>query len=173
MVDAATGEPPALDGRPWRDYLTAWTRANRDLLLDRPWLLSVASRTPPAGPRTLRWLDHALAALDGTGLDFGRRINIATTLTGYAASQASLTHGMVAAAGGDGSIDGLADYGDILGQVLDPQNYPELTAAVEANAFGAAEEWIDDADFTFGLDLLLDGIEALITRGSGARPAGS
>ena len=58
----------------------------------------------------------------------------------------------------------MADYGDILGQVLDPEDYPELTAAVRAHAFGAAEEWIDDADFTFGLDLLLDGIQALITR---------
>ena len=29
--------------------------------------------------------------------------------------------------------------------------YPALTEAVRQNAFGAAEEWIDDADFTFGL----------------------
>ena len=169
MVDAATPEPPALDGRPWRDYLADWTRANRDLLLDRPWLLFLTGRTPPAGPRMLRWLDRALAALAGTGLDFGERINIASTLTGYAVSQATLTHSMTstAAAASDDSIAGLADYGHILGQVLDPEGYPELTAAVRANAFGAAEEWIDDADFTFGLDLLLDGIEALITRRRG------
>jgi hypothetical protein len=69
-----------------------------------------------------------------------------------------------ATAVGDGSITGLADYSDILGQVLDPEDYPELTAAVRSNAFGAAEEWIDDADFAFGLDLLLDGIQTLITR---------
>ena len=169
MVDAAIPEHPVLDGRPWRDYLAAWTRANRDHLLDRPWLLLLTGRTPPAGPRMLRWLDRALAALAGTGLDFGERINIASTLTGYAVSQAALAHSMTstAAAASDDSIAGLADYGDILGQVLDPEGYPELTAAVRANAFGAAEEWIDDADFTFGLDLLLDGIEALITRRHG------
>ena len=39
-----------------------------------------------------------------------------------------------------------------------------LAEAVEQDAFGRAEEWIDDADFTFGFDLLLDGIEALIGR---------
>ncbi len=174
MADAATPEPPGLDGRPWRDYLADWTRANRDFLLGRPWLLSLTHRTPPTGPRTLRWLDRALAALAGTGLDLGQRINIASTLTGYAATQATLAHSMTTtatatatattSAAGDGSITGLADYGDILGQVLDPEDYPELTAAVRSHAFGTAEEWIDDADFTFGLDLLLDGIQALITR---------
>jgi AcrR family transcriptional regulator len=171
MADAATPEPPALDGRPWRDYLADWTRANRDVLLDRPWLLSLTHRTPPMGPRTLRWLDRAVAALADTGLDLGQRINIAGTLTGYAATQASLAHSMTTTAmtseAGDGSTTGLADYGDILGQVLDPEDYPELTAAVRSHAFGAAEEWIDDADFTFGLDLLLDGIQTLITRVQG------
>src|SRR5688500_6599938 len=36
MADAATPEPPPIDGRPWRPYLTDWTRANRDFLLTRP-----------------------------------------------------------------------------------------------------------------------------------------
>jgi hypothetical protein len=112
--------------------------------------------------------DRSLAALAGTGLDLGQRINIASTLTGYATTHASLAHSMTTTAttlaAGDGAITGLADYGDILGQVLDPEDYPELTAAVRSHAFGTAEEWIDDADFTFGLDLLLDGIQTLITR---------
>jgi AcrR family transcriptional regulator len=165
MADAATPEPPPLGGRAWRDYLTDWTRANRDFLLARPWLLALDQRTPPAGPRSLRWLDRALATLAGSGLSHGERITIATVLTGYAAQQAALAHAMNAnPATDDDSIAGLAEYGEILGQVLDPDGYPELTAAVRANAFGAAEQWIDDADFTFGLNLLLDGIEALIAR---------
>ncbi|MFI6760313.1 TetR/AcrR family transcriptional regulator [Micromonospora sp. NPDC050417] len=170
MADAATPEPPTLDGQGWRDYLTEWTRANRDLLLERPWLLGLDQRTPPTGPRLLRWLDRALAALADTGLGYGERINIATSLTGYAVRQAALAHALNGVTGtvtGDDSIAGLADYGKVLGQVLDPEGYPELTEAVRVDAFGAAEEWIDDADFTFGLDLLLDGIEALIARRHG------
>ncbi|MET8909426.1 TetR/AcrR family transcriptional regulator [Micromonospora sp. NPDC004551] len=163
MADAAAPEPPALDGRAWRDYLTDWTRANRDFLLGRPWLLALGQHTPPAGPRALRWLDRALAALAGTGLGPGERVNIATTLTGYASQQAALAHALNVAAAG-GPIAGLAEYGDILAEVLDPATYPALTEAVGANAFGAGAEWIDDADFTFGLDLLLDGIQALIDR---------
>ncbi|MGC4790107.1 TetR/AcrR family transcriptional regulator [Micromonospora sp. DT178] len=166
MADAAAPEPPVLDGQPWRDYLTDWTRAHRDFLLARPWLLALGQHTPPAGPRALRWLDRALAALAGTGLGHGERLNIVTTLTGYATRQASLAHALNSAAGAaeDGSISGLADYGHVLAQVVDPDGYPELAAALRANAFGAAEQWIDDADFTFGLDLLLDGIQALVAR---------
>ncbi|MEU0551633.1 TetR/AcrR family transcriptional regulator [Micromonospora sp. NPDC005979] len=167
MADAAAPEPPALDGRAWRDYLFDWTRANRDFLLARPWLLALDQRTPPTGPRLLRWLDRALAALAGTGIAYGARINIATVLSGYAAQQAALAHALSAGpAATDDSIAGLAEYGEILGQVLDADAYPELTSAIGASALGVAEEWIDDADFTFGLDLLLDGIEALVARGA-------
>jgi AcrR family transcriptional regulator len=169
MADAALPEPPPIDGRSWRPYLTDWTRANRDFLLSRPWLLTIAQRTPPLGPRTLRWLDRALAALDGTGLGHAEGINIATTLSGYAFRQAAMAHAMTATTAG-AAIGGLVEYGEILGAVLDPAEYPALAEAVQENAFGAAEEWIDDADFTFGLGLLLDGIEALIAVKARERP---
>ena len=40
MVDAAAPLPPSLSaGRSWRDYLSGWTRANRDFYLARSWLL--------------------------------------------------------------------------------------------------------------------------------------
>ncbi|GIM73922.1 TetR family transcriptional regulator [Amorphoplanes auranticolor] len=166
MADAAVPEPPAYDGGNWRAYLTGWTRANRDFLLGRPWLLALNQHTPPTGPRSLRWLDRALAALAGTGLGYGERINIAVALTNYAARQAAMVHAMTGTAtAGSEAIAGLTEYGDILGEVLDPEGYPELTAAVRENAFGSADQWIDDADFTFGLNLLLDGIQALMTRG--------
>jgi AcrR family transcriptional regulator len=166
MVDAAAPEPPALDGRSWRDYLATWTRAYRDFLLDRPWVLLIAPRTPPTGPRSLRWLDRILAALADTGLDAGERINVATTLSGYAVSQAALAHGMRSQheTAGEAEIAGLAQYGEVLAEVLDPEGYPALAAVVDDDGFGDAEDWIDDADFVFGLDLLLDGIEALIAR---------
>ncbi|WP_406673121.1 hypothetical protein WBK31_23145 [Nonomuraea sp. N2-4H] len=35
-----------------------------------------------------------------------------------------------------------------------------------------ATGWIDDADFTFGLDLLLDGLEQLIARRSAQGDSG-
>ncbi|WP_416902030.1 TetR/AcrR family transcriptional regulator [Micromonospora echinospora] len=166
MADAASPEPPALHDQGWRAYLADWTRANRDFLLSRPWLLALGHRTPPAGPRSLRWLDRAIAALADTGLGYGERLHIAATLSGYAIQQATLAHALNRTTDATDSMVGLTEYADVLGQVLDPDGYPELTAAVRANVFGVSEEWVDDADFTFGLDLLLDGIQALIARGN-------
>ncbi|MFC7644393.1 TetR/AcrR family transcriptional regulator C-terminal domain-containing protein [Streptosporangium lutulentum] len=118
------------------------------------------------GPRRLLWLDRALAALDGTGLEHGERINVASALSGYAITEAALVHGV----GGGGpqmenvAITGAADYGEVLAGLLDPETYPALSAAMRSGAMGGAEGWVDDDDFVFGLDLLLDGIEALIGR---------
>ncbi|WP_049567426.1 TetR/AcrR family transcriptional regulator [Nonomuraea sp. SBT364] len=165
MADAAAPDPPERGGLAWRDYLAAWTRANRDLLLRRPWLLLADRLTPPLGPRRLLWLDRALDALSGTGLDEGQKLRAATALTGYALSDATLVHGMRAGAGRAGAgIAGAAEYGAVLGELLDPHAYPALSETVGAGVFAGAEGWTDDDDFRFGLDLLLDGIEALIER---------
>jgi AcrR family transcriptional regulator len=168
MADSAVPAPPERGELSWRAYLAVWTRANRDLLLDRPWLLSLDRMTPPMGPRRLLWLDRALDALDGTALDEGEKVRAATALTGYALSDATLTYGMSAASDGpaEGRIGGAADYGEVLAEVLDPLSYPALAAAVRSGSFGGAEGWVEDADFLFGLNLLLDGIEALNARRS-------
>ncbi|MBF8189863.1 TetR/AcrR family transcriptional regulator C-terminal domain-containing protein [Nonomuraea sp. K274] len=169
MADGVAPPPPEPEGMSWRDYLALWTRAQRDILLEHAWLLPASPPAPPLGPRRLLWLDRALAALDGLGLDDGEKINVASALTGYALTDAALIQAM---GGGDpqleeAGITGAADYGEVLIEVLDPETYPALSAAARAGAFHGAEGWVDDADFHFGLGLLLDGVEALIARRSG------
>ncbi|MBN6051536.1 TetR/AcrR family transcriptional regulator [Nonomuraea sp. RK-328] len=163
MVDAAAPDPPDPGTLSWREYLTVWTRANRDFLASHPWLLEVSPLTPPTGPRSLRWLDRSLTALTGAGLTAAEAINITTTLTAYATSSATLLAAM------SGTVDeagpgGLAGYTALLAALVDADGYPGLAAALESGAFGAAPDWVEDADFAFGLTLLLDGIQALITR---------
>ncbi|SEG85374.1 regulatory protein, tetR family [Nonomuraea solani] len=166
MADGVAPLPPEPGGLPWRDYLALWTRRQRDIVLEHPWLLSIGRFAPPLGPRRLLWLDRLLAALDGTGLDDGEKINVAGTLTGYALTDAAVVNAMAA---GDpqyqeAGIEGASDYGEVLAEVLDPADYPALSAAVRSGALYGAEGWVDDADFRFGLDLLLDGVEQLIAR---------
>ncbi|NJP90803.1 TetR/AcrR family transcriptional regulator [Nonomuraea sp. FMUSA5-5] len=166
MADAVAPDPPDPSGRPWRDYLALWTRIQRDIVLRHTWVLPIANFAPPLGPRRLLWLDRAFAALDGTGLDDGEKINVASTLAGYALTDAAIVH--TAGTGlqeyADSGIGSAADYGELLAEVLDPGTYPALSAAVRAGVFRGAESWADDADFRFGLDLLLDGVEQLIAR---------
>ncbi|MCC5576223.1 TetR/AcrR family transcriptional regulator C-terminal domain-containing protein [Microtetraspora sp. AC03309] len=166
MADSAVPPPPERGTLTWRDYLATWTRANRDFLLSRPWLLSVQALTPPMGPRRLYWLDRALDALGDTTLEDGEKFNAATALTGYALTDATLVHTMNAAGQKPDAtgITGAADYGEVLAEVLDPQTYPALSAMMRSGLLRESEGWTEDADFLFGLNLLLDGIEALIAR---------
>ncbi|GAB3418455.1 TetR/AcrR family transcriptional regulator [Flindersiella endophytica] len=147
--------------RAWRSYLATWTRANRDALLARPWLLSLPGAVPPIGPRRLAWLEAALAALGDTPLDESEKFRAVTALTGYALSDATLTYAVNA---GNPVVDGAAGYGELLARVLDPRAYPVLAGMMRSGLMADSEGWVEDADFTFGLDLLLDGLEALIER---------
>jgi AcrR family transcriptional regulator len=168
MVEAAFEDPPELDGRSWRDYLTEWTRANRDALLARPWMLPLAHLAPPIGPRSLRWLDRALAALAHTPLTEAEKINAATTLSGYAFFQASLVVGLSVGArqGEQASLTSIQNYGATLAELLDSEHYPALAHAVDSGVFSASQDWVEDTDFLFGLNLVLDGLTALIARRS-------
>ncbi len=168
MVESAFENPPRLDGRSWRDYLTVWTRANRDALLARPWMLPIAHLAPPIGPRSLRWLDRALAALAHTPLTEGEKVNAATTLSGYAFFQANLISGLSVGANQRerARLTSVQEYGTTLAELLDSADYPALAHAVDSGVFSASQDWVEDADFLFGLNLLLDGIAALIARRS-------
>ncbi|GAA2654471.1 TetR/AcrR family transcriptional regulator [Nonomuraea recticatena] len=169
MSDSAVPPPPEQGELPWRDYLAVWTRANRDLLLSRPWLLSLQGLTPPMGPRRLYWLERLLDALGDTTLDDGEKFNVATALTGYALTDATLVYatkaaGQELAAAG---VKGATDYGEVLAEVLDPATYPVLSAMMRSGLLKESEGWTEDADFLFGLNLLLDGVEALMARRAG------
>jgi AcrR family transcriptional regulator len=166
MVDAAAPDPPEPGTLTWRAYLTVWARAYRDFLAGRPWLLEVAPLTPPTGPRALRWLDRALIVLTGAGLSAVEAINITTTLSAYAAGSATLLTAMSGTVD-EGGPEGPAGYTALLTQLVDADTYAGLAAALESGAFGAARDWVEDADFIFSLTLLLDGIEALIARRKG------
>ncbi|MFB4268735.1 TetR/AcrR family transcriptional regulator [Nonomuraea sp. GTA35] len=163
MVDAAAPDPPEPGRLTWREYLARWTRANRDFLAGHPWLLAVSPLTPPIGPRTLRWLDRALTSLAGAGLAGVEAVNIASTLSAYAVSSATLQTAMTGTVDEAGP-EGPAGYTALLTRLVDGRGYPGLAAALESGAFGAAPDWVEDDDFAFGLTLLLDGIEALIAR---------
>ncbi len=170
MLDAVSEEPPALGDLPRREYLYVWTKANVELLVARPWALAIAHTGPPMGPRGLRWLDRLLLALADTPLSEGEKVGIATTLSGYALNQASLITTLAPAGNADSQLPASSTiYGELLAELVDEESYPALTRAVGSQAFvaGSAEWYDQDTDFRFGLDLLLDGIDALITRRTG------
>ncbi|WP_197319521.1 TetR/AcrR family transcriptional regulator [Saccharomonospora sp. NB11] len=167
LLDAASGEPPPLDGASRREYLARWTKANTDVFVARPWLLSIARSGPPLGPRGLLWLEHLLGALDDTPLDDNEKILIGTTLNGYALTQASLITALEQSPTTTNPSSAAA-YGELVAELVDEQTYPRLARLSRDRVFAGGDgPWVDEADFWSGLDLLLDGVEALIARRRG------
>lgn len=192
MADAAADvlEMPGYDETDWRAGLTAWTRAQIEGVLARPWYLDLPLTTAQVGPNRLRWIDRAFAILAPLALTTDEKLQIVGLLaqhvlgegrvqveTRRAAAEAvrqaqglpadtpeaELDQDAVAAA------NPYADYELVLTRLVDPETYPALTGALAAwtPAEAQPDDW--ESDIGFGLDILLDGIEAFVAKRAGAR----
>ncbi|MFJ3788844.1 TetR/AcrR family transcriptional regulator C-terminal domain-containing protein [Kitasatospora sp. NPDC090091] len=167
MVETAVGEPaePARPVEPsgWRGQLLDWSHHLADAFAAHPWLLDATVGPRPMGPRELAWLEQVVAALDGTGLTGPERMDAAMLLAGHVRSIAEQSR--AAGPGGAPESEMLAALGGLLQEHAD--RFPALAAATRE----AAAEGGQDEALAFGLDRILDGLDALITRRS--RSAGS
>ena len=158
MIDAAFDEPlaPAPEGEDWRAGMTRWAWTYHDALRRHPWVLQVPISGPPVMPNQIAWLEDGLRALGGTGLAEGEKLSVILLVSGYVRNEATLSADLAAAAGPI-----MPTWGRQIGALTDPERFPALHAALGSGVF----DQDDDADdeFTFGLERVLDGIEALVT----------
>jgi AcrR family transcriptional regulator len=159
MVDAALGPPPPL-GDPqegWRSGLTRWTEAVRAAYNRHPWSLRVPISGPPLGPNNVAYLDAALRCLSETPLSEQDKLSIVLLLSGFVRNEATLTADFAAGGAGNPTMPG---YGTMLAQLIDSRRFPALHRAI---ASGSLDDEDDaDIEFYFGLQRILDGIEALM-----------
>ena len=170
MLDAVVGEMVEADhgdnaGGGWRDNLEAVARRNWDLYHRHAWMLQVSAMSrPPLGPNAIAKYDQELRAVDGIGLSEVEMDSVVSLLAGYVqgvarasveASQAEHRTGMT-------DDEWWSANAPLLEKVFDPDRYP--TAARVGPVAGAAYEAAYDPDFAFefGLQRILDGVEALV-----------
>jgi AcrR family transcriptional regulator len=167
MFDRVLGESivePA-DGQGWREALTAvacerWTMTER-----HPWMLDLAMHRPPLGPNLLRRHEHALRVFDGTGLDDLTKDLVIDVLHSFLLGALKLAKDAREAERESGLTDEqwFAMAEPAITARLDPEQFPRVLRLGEA--WRAADKAVF-ADplwrFRFGLDLVLDGIGALI-----------
>ncbi|MFE3292301.1 TetR/AcrR family transcriptional regulator [Rhodococcus sp. NPDC059234] len=159
VTDRVVGPAPHIEpGSPWRDALAHWATAEYEALLRHRWWLQLPITAVPTGPNNMAWLDAGLGALAATTLPPALKFTVVVNTSLYVIGRARFAADIASTP----STEEVA-YGALLPQLLDPARFPHLTGAVAAGAFDTDPdiEW-DDADFTFALDLLLDGIEKLI-----------
>jgi AcrR family transcriptional regulator len=165
MADHATGSAPGLDADGWRDGVHLWASALRARHAEHPWLADVPVAGPPRGPNAIGWMDAFLRVLRDTGLDPATKAGVLVVVSGYVRN--AIVQGRQLAEGrrdtGLSQAEVEQHYGRALAALVDPERFPEAALLFTAGAFetepGASPE---DQDFTFGLDLILDGVAAAI-----------
>jgi AcrR family transcriptional regulator len=143
------------DQRNWKAAMRERAIAARDMLLRHPWAVSLMqSRTTP-GPATLRHHDWVIGRLRAAGFTIHMAAHAFSLLDGYiygfALQQTNLPSHT--------SEESAALAASILRQIPAVQ-YPHLTEMLIEHALQPGYEYA--AEFEFGLDLILDGLERLL-----------
>ncbi|WP_410814106.1 TetR/AcrR family transcriptional regulator [Micromonospora sp. 067-2] len=166
MVDAGFGPSPGpVAPEPgWRAGLTRWAWAEHDVLRQRPWLLHVPITGPPITPWQLDWMEDGLRCLDGTALAEGEKMSTLLLLSGYVRNEATLTAQITEGSRAAGVEPGemMPTYSRMLGRLLDESRFPSLHRVLTSGVLNQDDD--PDDEFTFGLDRILDGVEALMRR---------
>ena len=161
MVDTALGPPPQADDgeNDWRAGLTRWAVGLRDAYRRHPWSLRVPISAPPLGPNNVAWLERALRSQSRTPLSEQDKLSCVLLLSGFVRNDATLTADFAAGSGGEPLMPG---YGVMLSRLVPRDGFPALHRAI---ASGSLDDEDDiDAEFNFGLERILDGIDTLIRR---------
>ncbi|MCE6999908.1 TetR/AcrR family transcriptional regulator [Saccharothrix sp. S26] len=162
MVDAIGAEDTLPDDRPgdWRAKVEAWARADHQLFREHPWVLHLVATVAAPGPNLLRWMDSALRVLAGTGLTEAEKMAVVESVDAYVRGQARLSLDTR-----EPSAEEVRERDALLGELVDFSPYPALVEAVRAGV----SPYTGDK-FEFGLRLLLDGVEALISSRRASTP---
>src|SRR5215469_7917295 len=168
MLDAAYGPYPAQpppEAAPetgWRAGLSRWAWAMRAAIHQHPWVLLIPIRGLPTLPNEVTWFEEGLRCLQDTGLEENQKASAILLVSGYVRNTAMIDADIEAAVRASGKTpdEWMASYARTLTLLADPQRFPALTKFIAAGVFDSADP--PEAEFTFGLDRILDGLAALI-----------
>ena len=162
IVDAAWGAPPERSGAPgtWREEVERWAWAKRAVMVARPWLGELPFIVAPHGPNWLSWLEMAVEALALSGLGAGDVFDMLHAVDGYVrgGSDTAISFAKARARGVSAAEWMAAVSVDLVRAVGDPR-YPTLSALIQS---GLDRDITLEDNFAFGLDRVLDGLEAYV-----------
>lgn len=193
MSDAVAADLPDLPATGgWRAGLEAWTRAQVELGITRPWMLELPLSAALPGPNRVRWIDQAFGVLGPVDLPPDEKLALIGLLAQHvlgearvhvesrraavqqARREAGLPDSTPESALDPAAIEAANPYADfetVLTRYADPTTYPHLFESFAAWDRRPVTTPPED-DITFGIGVVLDGIEAYLRR-RGALPADS
>ena len=186
-------ESIVLEGDDWRSRLRSWAIIQRDMLDLHPWITRMPMAAPPVAPNSLHFVERALEALDGTGLKDTEKMRAIGLISSYTLSEAKMANDAARAmaalaetalaetalaetaeagqaqadtAGGQPDGDGGQDppftFEGLVRELVDEQTYPQLYRLAWNSS--PADSLSEREEFAAGVDLILDGVQALIDR---------
>jgi AcrR family transcriptional regulator len=176
-ASAVGAESLVLEGEDWRAKLRMWSVIQWGLLERHPWITQMPMAAPPMAPNSLHFVERGLAAFDGTSLSDAERIRVIGLISSYTLSEARMAHdgaraaraALQAAEAGQAAETGLTatpmpTYESLLRELIDQETYPRLYRLAWSGAVELRDEY---AEFLWGLDRVLDGVQFLIDRRPG------
>jgi AcrR family transcriptional regulator len=171
--DSAQGSHDlVLEGDTWRERLRAWAITQRTLIDQHPWITQMPMAAPPLAPNSLTFVEKGLEALDDSGLAEADMLRVIGLLSSYTLSEARMANDAaraaaeVMAAGDDAPP--MWSFEALVRELVDADRFPRLYRLAWAEEMGDAPSGYDEtAEFLFGVDRILDGIQALIDRQQG------
>ncbi len=179
-ASAHGAESLVLTGDGWRDRLRQWALIQREMMDRHPWITQMPMAAPPLAPNSLTFVERGLETLERTGLPDGDKIRVIGLISSYALSEGRMAHDAArAAAAAQAAADTAgvpaapASFEQLLRQLVDEKSYPILHRLAWSASIGDAPSGMDEAaEFQFGLDCILDGVQKLIDRHADGRSAG-
>ncbi|GGR33676.1 TetR/AcrR family transcriptional regulator C-terminal domain-containing protein [Agromyces mediolanus] len=164
--------------RHWRAGVTAWVLAMRSTYREHPWLVDIPISGAPITPNSLQIVDWFLHEVRELPLSDGEKMSALLLLTAYVRATSAQERDL-SAAGADGAdASGSAAFA-ALAELVTPERFPSLSPLFAAGGYVPPPEEVEedaDADFTFGLERILDGLQYHLDRTAAAEnaaPAGA
>jgi len=168
---ARGAEDLVLEGDGWRARLRMWAIVQRDMLDRHPWVTQMPMAAPPVAPNSLIFVELGLGTMDGIGLADADKLRFIGLISSYTLSEARMANDALRAAR---DAAPLWTFDALLRELADEATYPRLhriawtppgSGSGDGSGDGSSGGPPSERDeFLFGIDRILDGIEAFIDR---------
>ena len=183
-ASARGAETLVFEGDGWRARLRMWAIVQRDMIDLHPWITQMPMAAPPVAPNSLAFVERGLATMDGTPLADADKLRFIGLISSFTLSEARMANDALRAAGDSAAAGDAAAAGDdaepappwtydaLLRELADEKTYPRLyriawTPPSEGGSGGPPSE---REEFLFGIDRILDGIQAFMDRAEPTEP---
>jgi AcrR family transcriptional regulator len=184
-ASARGAETLVLEGDGWRARLRMWAIVQRDMIDLHPWITQMPMAAPPVAPNSLAFVERGLATMDGTPLADADKLRFIGLISSFTLSEARMANDALraardaAAAGDDAEPAPPWTYDALLRELADEETYPRLYRIAwtppgpgpGSGDGGPGAPPSEREEFLFGIDRILDGIQAYMDRAGPGEPA--